>query len=197
MNDILTGEGHQVVTAEGDLSASGASIGDLSVLLRLTSKEVPSVRTHKVYVRRDNTAVVTCPNCGTVRTINVGKFRGRKYPLKAKCTCRTAFSVFFEFRKVHRKSASLQGYYNRLSGPRGCCAMLVRDVSLSGIRFVTLASHNLSEGDEGKVRFTLDDRRRSEIERNVVVRCVEDKNVGCEFTGTVPYDKNLGFYLMS
>ena len=36
MNDMLTGEGHQVVTAESDLSASGASIGDRSVLLRLT-----------------------------------------------------------------------------------------------------------------------------------------------------------------
>jgi hypothetical protein len=74
--------------------------------------------------------------------------------------------------------------------------MLVRDVSQAGIRFVTLASHNLSEGDEGKVRFTLDDMRRSEIERNVIVRCVADKNVGCEFTDAVPYDKVLGFYLM-
>lgn len=38
MNDMLTGEGHQVVTAESDLSASGggASIGDRPVLLTLT-----------------------------------------------------------------------------------------------------------------------------------------------------------------
>ncbi len=154
------------------------------------------MKTYKVYVKRDNTAVVNCPHCGTARTINVGKLKGRKDPLKTKCTCRTAFPVFFEFRNVHRKNASLKGYYTTLSRPGGCCAMLVRDVSQAGIRFVTLASHNLSEGDEGKVRFTLDDMRRSEIERNVIVRCVADKNVGCEFTDAVPYDKVLGFYLM-
>ncbi len=154
------------------------------------------MKTCKVYVKRDNTALVNCPHCGTARTIYVGKFKGRKDPLKTMCTCRTAFPVSFEFRNAYRKSASLQGYYNRLNGPRGYRAMLVRDVSLTGIRFVTLASHNLSEGDEGKVRFTLDDRSRSEIERNVVVRCVANRNVGCEFTKAVPYDRVLGFYLM-
>ena len=50
---------------------------------------------------------------------------------------------------------------------------------------------------EVRVTFTLDDAKQSKIEKDVVVRVIEDKYVGCEFTDRAIFDKTLGFYLMA
>jgi len=74
--------------------------------------------------------------------------------------------------------------------------MTVRNISLTGIGFETLSPHGLGKGDEIRVRFTLDDAKQSEIERDVIVRVVKDKYIGGEFSDPNLYDKTLGFYLM-
>lgn len=150
----------------------------------------------RVYVKEDNTAVVNCPNCGAAKAVNAGKLNKRGKPLTLRCSCLSLFKVFFEFRKSHRKKANLEGYYTILPESKQWGKMRVDDISLNGIGFTTLYNNNLKKGDEIKVRFNLDDTRRSEIEKKAVVMWVNNKSSGCEFAETDEYDRLLGFYLM-
>ncbi|MDY6987106.1 MAG: PilZ domain-containing protein [Thermodesulfobacteriota bacterium] len=151
----------------------------------------------KVYVNPDNTAVVKCPHCDTTKVVHVGKFKGPKRRLKIRCTCNASLPVTFEFRKAYRKETSLQGFYAKAPPAQAPGKIEVKDISMTGIRFVTASPHTLRKGDEVIVRFTLDDRKRSKIEKKAVVRWIKERSVGCRFSESVQYDKVFGFYLMS
>jgi hypothetical protein len=74
--------------------------------------------------------------------------------------------------------------------------MIVKDVSMGGIGFEAVGSCRIKVEHELKVTFALDDAHSSTIEKNVVVRIVRGKFVGCEFLHAHEYDKALGFYLL-
>ncbi len=162
---------------------------------------MPAVEIERAFVRpEDDSVVLKCPHCGTARSRTVGKFKGPRRRVKVRCLCRSVFRVLLEFRKTFRKGSELQGYYAKLpaAGERG--EMLIRNLSISGIGFVTLTKHNLSQGDEVKVRFTLDNGRSAEIEKKAFVRWVKDRDIGCEFMASVGHDNRhdtaLNFYLI-
>jgi hypothetical protein len=154
------------------------------------------VEVQKVYVNKDDMAALLCPHCGLSKTANVAKFKNRRDPLKIRCKCGSTFSVSFEFRRAHRKETNLIGRYCRLDARRDWHNMTVRNISTMGIGFETVAPHGLSRGDEIRVKFTLDDAKRSEIQKDVIVRVAKDKYVGGEFSDPALFDKALGFYLM-
>ena len=129
----------------------------------------------KIYVDTDNNATLLCPHCGTSKTVNVEKFKKRGDPLKIRCTCRETFSVTFEFRKAHRKETNLVGHYCRLPARGDWLGMTVRNISSTGVGFETYSPHDLGKDDEVRVRFTLDDAKQSEIERDAIVRVIKDK----------------------
>ena len=151
----------------------------------------------KVFVQQDKMARVTCPDCTTSKTVNVEKLKGSTGRLKLRCQCGSVFSVFFEFRRTHRKETHLDGYYAKLPANEMGSRIVVENVSRTGIGFTTLTNHDLSEGDNVKVTFILDDKRRSRIEKSAVVKAVKDRYIGCEFTNLTQDQKSLGFYLMS
>jgi hypothetical protein len=74
--------------------------------------------------------------------------------------------------------------------------MIVKDVSMGGIGFETVGGSRIAKGHKLEVTFTLDDTHSSVIKKQVEVRIVRDKFVGCEFVHAHQYDKALGFYLM-
>ena len=138
-----------------------------------------------------------CPHCGFSRSVNAAKFKDRRDPVKIRCKCQSAFSVFFEFRRAYRKETHLRGKYSKLPVCEEWGRMVVKNISLTGIGFATFTMPNLKKGDEGTVKFTLDDKRRSDVEKDAVVRVVKDNYLGCEFMEPVGFqDKALGFYLM-
>ncbi len=157
-----------------------------------------SLETRKVYVKPDGSALLVCPYCGSQRTVNVAEMSGTKIPVRVNCDCLSSFWASFEFRNTYRKQVSLLGSYTRLPVRAHWYRMTVKDISLKGIQFTTPAMHELKEGDEGTLEFTLDDPNRSRIKRNAVVMWTKDKNVGCTFKNSdlYAYDKDLGFYLM-
>jgi hypothetical protein len=149
-----------------------------------------------VYVGPNDTAQLNCPACGVSKTLDVGKFKGRKDPLKLKCKCNSTSQVFLEFRKAFRKKANLRGVYNVPERKDESGRIIVKNLSKRGIGFTTFSDHKLSQGDEIKVDFTLDDRKETRIEKHAVVMNTEKNYVGCEFTGKDHHDTSLGFYLM-
>jgi predicted RNA-binding Zn-ribbon protein involved in translation (DUF1610 family) len=153
----------------------------------------------KVLVSQGDTAVFVCPHCGTSKTVNVAKFKHRGSPLKVKCTCRSTFDVSLECRRVYRKESDLVGYYCPLPvcKDRDWGEMVVKNISLGGIMFSPLTPHNLRKGDEVKVKFRLDDKKRSEIKRTAIVRRLSKDNcLHCEFNDNVQHHAALGFYFM-
>jgi hypothetical protein len=160
-----------------------------------------AMNTQKVYVNPDdNTAILECPHCGTARTRSVGKYKGGKRKVRVRCTCQSAFHVSFEFRRAHRKETNVQGYYARLPEGGDWRKMLVTDISLTGIGLLAYNVDSFNAGDELRLRFNLDDKKRSRIEKEAVVRWVKDTNMGCEFITSVSYDETsdraLNFFLM-
>jgi hypothetical protein len=150
----------------------------------------------KAFVRDDGTTVLKCPFCRHARTVSVANIKDKKKVIKVKCSCQKSYSVNLELRKMYRKSTSLQGRYINLSQDNFPGLMLVKDISMGGIGFEVVGPCRIEVGNELDVTFTLDDPNSSVIKKQVVVKMVRNKFVGCEYLHTGEYDKALGFYLM-
>jgi hypothetical protein len=154
------------------------------------------VETRKVYVDEYNKAELVCPHCGASRHINVSKLNVNGSPLRIKCICKAIFLASFEFRRSYRKETNFFGYYCIPPFCKDWHEMKVKNISQSGIGFAVHGRHRLKVGDAIKVKFKLDDRSHSDIEKDVIVRRVSSDYLGCEFSCRVQFDKALGFYLM-
>ncbi|UTF49713.1 sensor domain-containing diguanylate cyclase [Desulfomicrobium sp. ZS1] len=100
-----------------------------------------------------------------------------------------------ERRQYYRKNVQLAGQFeNPDTGEAG--DFLLDNISLNGVGFTTLLSHRLVRGALIKVRFRLDDSRRTEVTRLTRVKYLSERYVGCQFADQKSYDSDLGFYLM-
>jgi len=177
----------------------------------------------RVYISSDNTADFICPVCDKHKTLDVSKYKNirRSVLLKYKCQCGHSFSVFLERRQGgHRKETDLFGTYKCFFWGQGARTgrMVVIDVSLSGMRFKlrqtdsNIIQHSPSTGTEEFVgtkgptdadlnvddtvwaEFHLDDRKKSLIKQETMIRWINDPYVGVEFTSKNS-DSVLGFYM--
>jgi len=100
-----------------------------------------------------------------------------------------------EKRQYYRKNVQLAGSFeNPDTGEAG--DFLLENLSLNGVGFTTLLGHRLTKGALVKIRFRLDDSRRTEVTRLSRVKYLSDRYVGCQFADQKSYDSDLGFYLM-
>ena len=150
------------------------------------------------YVRKNDTAALTCPHCGQWRLISADPFRGAKHKLKVKCTCKKIFKVHLEFRRKVRKKTHLRGTYLKHSQKGTKADIVILDVSVIGLTFSSLYIPSLKVEDMLRIEFTLDDMQQNEVMRDVVVRNVWQKRVGCEYLAPGrSFEGPLGFYVMS
>ena len=150
------------------------------------------------YVRKNDTAALTCPHCGQWRLISADPFRGAKHKLKVKCTCKKSFKVFLEIRRKVRKKTYLRGTYLNHSQKGTKADIVILDVSVIGLTFSSLYIPSLKVEDMLRIEFTLDDMQQNEVMRDVVVRNVWQKRVGCEYLAPGrSFEGPLGFYVMS
>ena len=150
----------------------------------------------KVFVKSDNTARIKCPYCKVSKIASFEKFRKRNKNIKIKCSCEKLFQLNIEFRKMFRKETELHGLYVNYSQKNDQNKILVKNVSMSGIGFITQGEHRIEKDHKLKVEFTLDNENKPIITREVLVRHVRKNFIGCEFIKMAGYDKVLGFYLM-
>lgn len=140
-----------------------------------------SVGFKKTYVRPDNTAVLTCPHCGLQKVIKADSFKGYKHKLKVKCSCNGVFTVNLEFRNRVRKKTYLRGTYINHSQNDSSGVLHVLDVSVTGLSFTCLDVTTFKVEDELSIEFTLDDEHLTEIKKEVIVRSVRQRSVGCKY----------------
>jgi predicted RNA-binding Zn-ribbon protein involved in translation (DUF1610 family) len=150
----------------------------------------------KVFIAKDNTATFVCPECQKSKTADVSKYKNIEKAVRVnfKCPCGHSYSVLLERRKHIRKQLNLSGsFINKKNSERG--NMSITDLSRSGLRIKLNFPQNLEPGDKLDLEFTLDDKLRSVVKKEVIVRSVKDLSVGVEFIHSEHFDK-LGPYLL-
>ncbi len=153
----------------------------------------------KVHISSSNTATFVCPNCENTSTVDVTKYAkvDKRVTVKVKCRCGYQFSVVLEKRKKYRKQTNLPGTYTRLAATNDKGVMTVMDISTTGLKLKLNVSRNFNLGDELNVEFNLDDKRRTHIQKRVVVQNINDVYVGVAFAPNEMDDPALGFYLLN
>jgi hypothetical protein len=157
----------------------------------------------KVFINSDNTATFICPQCLKPKIVSVAKYVQRDTPVKLKvtCSCGHKYSVFLDKRKKFRRQADLEGFYKYVKGPPEkpeaayTGRLTVLDLSHNGLRVRLHDRPRFAVGDALTVEFTLNDKNRSLIQKNVVVRNVRDLSAGFEYMTQPSFDSVLGFYL--
>ena len=102
-----------------------------------------------------------------------------------------------ERRKHYRKEINLMGTFVRYvdDKPTGGGNIVVKNLSLTGLKFEVFGNHNLSAGDVLEIEFRLDDIKKTPIKKKVAIRNVKNSYIGTEFLDNKE-DTDLGFYLM-
>lgn len=94
------------------------------------------------------------------------------------------------------KKVSLQGTFVHFN-KKEHGTLTVKSISSKGISFETYRAHVIKEEDLLNVVFVLDDRKRSQIKRQVIIQTINKNYYEAFYYNPPPYDKDLGFYLIS
>ncbi len=149
----------------------------------------------KAFVNNSGISSISCPACGLVREASVAKFQNQRHVLSVKCKCGTNFKVHLEFRKFFRKNTDLEGVYTILPPDSGGGLAQIKNISRSGIGFCVSGKHTIQTGQNAKVKFTLDNRKSTTLDKFVIIKSVNDNYIGCAFIENQDFEKELGFYL--
>ncbi len=156
----------------------------------------------KVFISSDNTITFKCPKCNQPRTVDMSNYKNleKAERVKVKCACGNTYYALIEKRKQFRKKTNFPGTFTHIvSGiPKDKGTMLVTDVSRTGLKIKLNSKREFFIGDNIIVEFHLDDRNRSLIKKE----CIIKKNLGIEFGiefisvhPSDPSDRAIGFYM--
>jgi hypothetical protein len=146
------------------------------------------------WIDHNNQVTIVCPKCEFETILDAGEFKRGERKQKTECKCGEIFQFLIEYRKQYRMDVSLPGIYN-IQEKEQEGEIIIRDLSLSGIRFESLIPHQISPDDTLEVIFELDNPARKEIRKMVKVVWVDDLIVGAQFNERDLYEKDLAFYL--
>jgi len=159
--------------------------------------------TDNVFIYKDNKAIVICPKCEKSKTIDVSEDIGSKYlvRLQPKCSCGYLYIVLLERRKRHRKIVNLPGTFiysvSKEQVDKGL--MTIQDITRAGLCFKLDANtkQKFNIGDKFLLECHLDDKSRSLIKKEAIIRNIRGPFIGVEFSSVDLYDRALGLYMFS
>ncbi len=155
------------------------------------------VEIQKIFMAKDGSAVFVCPSCGREKVFDARPFLDKNPRFDARCSCGAITPALLEFRKSFRKKVRLLGVcIVERTGQE--YPIEVRDVSFEGVGFAMADKTVVPDivvGDVVEVRFRLDNRAKSLVERRGEIRTLRGNFVGVELF-PVAYDKELGGYLL-
>lgn len=153
--------------------------------------------TVKVFIEQDNTVTLSCFQCKKTRTVDVSRFNNHR-KIKVKCNCGNVSKIELEKRSQFRKKTDLTGNYHIFETkdtPPDSGTMTVVDISRIGVRIKFNSFPVLHPGDIVNIKFNLDDKNQSLIDRDVVVQNVKEPYAGARFHRANDMDSVIGFYL--
>ena len=125
--------------------------------------------TEKIYISNTKITTFVCPKCHKSKTVNVSKYvdPDKKVKVNVRCPCGHSFSSILEKRKRYRRKTNLPGSYIRLLDGKKIDGglMIVRDLSIIGMKLEIDAGSNCGIGDVIQVEFHTDDAQRALIKK--------------------------------
>ena len=161
-----------------------------------------------VHVNEQNKVTILCDQCGNFQSIDADFYKLINESLTVRITCNKCghnFEIFINFRKTWRKATSLSGICSPIDCSGSCntidymrvSKITVDNISRTGIGFTIKSPHHIELGDTLEVKISLDNKQRSTITKQVIVRRISNNYIGAEFTIPVnEQNKDLAFYLI-
>lgn len=161
----------------------------------------------KVHANEQGEVTIVCSQCGNYKVLDVNAYRAAGHSSRVAVTCNKCgnkFTAFVNFRRFYRKETRLPGVITAvdLSDIRTAAdatqvtGITVENISRSGIGFTINGHFPVSPGDILYVKFTLDDGRKSVINKKILIRRVIDAYIAAEFmTREDERDTDLALYL--
>jgi hypothetical protein len=149
---------------------------------------------YTIYTDDSNQVSIICPKCRSEQNIDITKLKDTQKKLEGKCKCGEPYEFKIEHRKRYREGVRLTGEYSILDKEEKG-ELIIRDLSMSGIRFECPNPHHISKDDILKVKFKLDRPKILEIQKLVKVIRVREHIIGAQFMETKSYKRYLEFYL--
>ncbi|WP_340147866.1 GAF domain-containing protein [Desulfosarcina cetonica] len=146
---------------------------------------------------------LACPTCHRHQQLDISEIRHLGSALKVTCACDTVMHVKIELRRELRRSVNLDGIIVRKKTDwKGLTfddwnKIHIVNLSRHGIGFKLLGSLELGVDDRFEIKFNLNNRAESLIQKTAVVRSIHDAIVGCQFAGEHPCDANIAFYVLT
>ncbi|MFW5735257.1 MAG: hypothetical protein ACOCWR_09365 [Oceanidesulfovibrio sp.] len=147
------------------------------------------------YSEDGENVTIQCHRCWHSRTAPIQSLRDLGRYFTVNCRCGEKFMASVESRRHLRKKVDLDGTYVDPQ-THETEEIVVEDLSLSGIRFATLAPNILKPGMRTRITFTLDTPKRPTKRRTIEVTKADGLHVSGRFVGAPERDSDLGFYLM-
>lgn len=149
-----------------------------------------------IYVDSLDTARFTCPECNQEKTMQLSEYNLKKYRTHVNCTCRCGctYGVILEKSPDSAQKTSLKGRFVSRGVHRCSGTMKIEKLNSKGIMLRTNLEQDILPGLKLFLEFTLDDKKKSIIKKEVVVRAKKGKYLSAEFTTEEHYD-SLGPYL--
>lgn len=168
-------------------------------------KDMAEEQAQKVFVKEDSSALIRCESCGLVETVHMQDLASLAPVVRIRCACAAVFPVRFEYRKFYRKATNLEGTYHvlfdekdipDLSLAQKTINCRIENISMHGAGFTALGRHRIEKNARLILGFTLDNPKKTWIEKIGVVQLVEGPYLGLRFDEPASADRELGFYLM-
>lgn len=155
--------------------------------------------TVEVFAYNEDAVTFSCPHCNLEKEINAEKIKSVvHWDIDAFCTrCGGNFSVSFNFREYFRKTVFLKGKISNVLEPNESIGdVIIEDISLKGVGFLW-EDTPFQQGDIFVLRFFLEDRTETSIEKKIQVESVRENKVGANFVEEKKFDVVLGKYVLS
>ena len=156
----------------------------------------------KVSVSSDHTITFKCPKCNEPKTVDVSSYENleKAERVKVKCACGNIYFALIEKRKQFRRITNFPGTFTHIVSdiPRDKGTMVVTDVSRTGLKIKINTKRDFFIGDKLMVEFHLDDKNRSLIKKECIIKKDFGLEFGIEFISvhpSDPSDRAIGFYM--
>ncbi|MBT8369411.1 MAG: PilZ domain-containing protein [Deltaproteobacteria bacterium] len=144
-------------------------------------------------------AIFRCSKCRRTEAADISNYINLEKTLNfnVNCLCGYKYTAILDKRKQHRKETNFLGTFVQLIDGKEVYSgtMTVCDLSLSGVKLKVNAEHLFSIGDLLQVDFELDDLKKSNIIKKVIIRNFAFPFLGTEFHYSEIMDQALGYYL--
>ncbi len=160
-----------------------------------------------IHSGKKDRAFMHCPQCGASKRISTASYRLINQAAGIELTCPECghkYKALINFRKFYRKKTDLRGIYAVATAKSDerfdfdtTSVVTIGNISRTGIGFTMKNSINVEIGDVLKVRFILDDKKKSIVEKKAIVKRIDKNFIGAEFARAIDFrDKALAFYLL-